>query len=159
MTFAIIDFVFFVVIAIFIFSSLKKGFVNELFGKAAIIIALALSVILTPKLSSYVIATITNKTASSLVSFLLIFVVVFLIMRIIQHFVAKLFESEIMESLNKALALLLGIVEGLVVSAVIMTLINILLPAQAEELFTDSFFYNLLSGVVNFSSSYVQIRK
>lgn len=155
MTFAPIDICFLIIILIFSLSALAKGFIKELFGKVSVIGGLALSIIFTPKLNAYVSKSISNQIVSKVLSFLLIFICVFLIINILQHIIAKIFSGEIMRGLDRTLGFALGVAEGLVVVTFIITILVLQPWFDVQPILTDSRFVDLLSGVVDSSSQYL----
>ena len=151
-----IDVFFVIVILIFSLMALAKGLVNELFGKASVIVGFACAIFFYGKLSPYVNAYVKQLTLSNVIAFLLIFILAYLVMKIIQHIVAKAFSTEIMHGLDKALGLLLGIIEGLFVVGFIIVLMTSQPWLNFNRILHGSFFVKILSSLLYKPSSYVQ---
>jgi membrane protein required for colicin V production len=115
MTFAFIDVVFALVILFFAITAAFKGFVHELFAKAAFFLGIFGAIIFKNRLAPHLEPVLKNSLFAQIVAFVLIFIMVYLMVRLVQQLVAIFFESDIMSGLNRALGFFLGIAEGLVV--------------------------------------------
>ena len=69
-----LDFIFIVLIAFFALSAFIRGFINEVFGKISVFLALGAAVLFSPKFEPYVHQSIQNEILSKVISFLLIFI-------------------------------------------------------------------------------------
>ncbi len=146
MNFAIIDWVFSIIILIFAISGLIKGFIDNVFGKLALILGIIMAYLFYKDIAGGILKDVMVPYVANVIAFLLIFVVVFLIIKIIQMIVAKVFEWNILKSLDRTLGFFFGLVEG----AAIIGLFIFLLDAQpffdARKLFDGSFYYNLIAS-------------
>ncbi|AEE16580.1 CvpA family protein [Treponema brennaborense] len=158
MTFAFIDAVFAVIILACAINGTIKGFVAELFGKAAVILGLVVAVIFYGNLVPYVGKWISADFLAQVVSFVLIFIVTYLSVRIVQHFIGGFFQGDILSGLNRALGFFLGIAEGLIITAVVIILLYAQPWIDIDGLFRGSFFHELLKGFVTEPIRYVSER-
>lgn len=158
MTFTFIDIVFFIIIFAFAISGAVKGFVAELFGKAAVILGLIIAVIFYSRLYPFVLRWIPIDFFAQAAAFILLFIVTYLLVKIFQYFIGNFFQSEIMSGLNRALGFFLGAVEGLLIVAVILIIMYAQPWLDTEGIFTGSFFTRLLSGVIVVPVQYVTER-
>ncbi len=149
MNFAIIDWVFSIIILIFAVSGLIKGFIDNVFGKIAFVAGILLAYLFYKDIATGLLKDIKIPVVANIISFLLIFVVTFLVIKIIQMIVAKVFEWSILKSLDRTLGFIFGIVEG----AAVVCLIVFLLSAQpffnTQTLFEGSFYFNLIQSIFN----------
>ncbi len=149
MNFAIIDWVFSIIILIFAVSGLIKGFIDNVFGKIAFVAGILLAYLFYTDIATRLLKDIKIPVVANIISFLLIFVVTFLVIKIIQMIVAKVFEWSILKSLDRTLGFIFGIVEG----AAVVCLIVFLLSAQpffnTQTLFEGSFYFNLIQSIFN----------
>ena len=90
--------------------------------------------------------------------FVLLFIVTFLLVKIFQHIIGSFFQSEIMNGLNRALGFFLGAFEGLLVVAVILIALNAQPWFDVAGLLGDSFFANIMSGIIAQPVQYVNQR-
>lgn len=158
MMFAFIDIVFAIIIIAFAISATVKGFVAELFGKAAFILGLVIAVMFYGELYPFIVKWISVEFFAQAIAFILLFVVTFLLVKIIQHIIASLFQSDIMSGLNRAMGFLLGIVEGMLVVAVILIFLNIQPWFDTTQLLDNSFFAKILAGIISQPVEYVNQR-
>lgn len=148
MTFTIIDAFFTLIIFCLAIMATLKGFVDELFGKLAFVLGLVVAVFFYSKLYPYIQEWISVVFFAQAIAFILLFIATFLLVKIIQHFIGSFFNNEIMGGLNKALGFILGAVEGLLIVAVILIILTSQPWFDTSSLLKDSFFANLLSGII-----------
>lgn len=155
MTYTAIDAVFLIVILLFAITAMAKGLINEVFGKASVIISIAAAVVFTPVLEKYVLDTIKKEAVAKVLSFLIIFVMVFLVIRIAQTILKKIFSMSILKSLDRALGLCLGIAEGVAVVSFAIFVLKAQPWFEAEGLLHGSIFVRILGGIVSESAQKV----
>jgi membrane protein required for colicin V production len=148
MTYAAIDFVFLVIILIFMITAAVRGFIGEFFSKAAFLCGIIGAVLLTQKLQPYVNSMVKNTVAAKSISFILIFIIVFLIVKIIQELFSTIFSGEILRGLDHSLGLGFGILEGIIVVTFILMIIEIQPWIDVTPIIKDSFFAKLINGLV-----------
>ena len=158
MTFAFIDIVFAVIILAMAISATVKGFVVELFGKAAFVLGLLVAVMFYGKLYPFIVKWISVEFFAQAVAFILLFIATYLLVKIIQHIVGTLFKSDIMSGLNRAMGFLLGIIEGILIVAVILIVLNTQPWFDTTELLGNSFFAKILAGIISQPADYVNQR-
>lgn len=147
MSFTIIDWIFSVIIIIFALSGLVKGFIDNVFGKLALILGIICACIFFDDAAEMAFKGIGNPALENILGFVSVFILVFLIIKIIQSIISKIFEWTILKSLDRTLGLLFGIVEGL---AIVGLLIFILMTQpffSIGRLFDGSFYYDLINRI------------
>ena len=158
MSFTVIDWIFFVIILIFAFGALAKGFVDEFFGKAAWVLGILGGYIFYPFLTDALSKSISNIFLVNIISFLIFFIIVFLIVKIVGAIIGKLFEMNILNSLDHALGFLFGIVEGLAIVLLIMFIICAQPFFSVDSLVQNSFFYNLFGHYILNSTKEIDLK-
>lgn len=148
MPFSAVDGAFIVLILIFTIASAAKGFINEAFGKASVILSVVVAVAAGPALSAHVSSTIKNSLASKVLSFLIVFVMVFLAVKIIQTMLSKMFSGEILKGLDRALGMALGAAEGVAVVALALIAMKAQPWFDTKALLGGSAFARLFEPVV-----------
>lgn len=123
MSFAVIDYIFCLIILIFAIVGVVKGFIDNLFGKLAWILGILGAFFFYDRVSQNVLIGINNVVLSNILAFIILFVVIFLIVKIIQVILSKIFKGVILGSLDKALGFFFGLVEGLAIVALIIFLL------------------------------------
>lgn len=156
MTFAPVDICFLIIILIFAVLAMMKGLVKEIFGKVSVFGGLACAIVFSPRLTPFVANVVHNTILAAVISFLLIFVAVFLAICIIQKIVEKIFSGEIMRGLDRILGFLLGVLEGTVVVVLVMVVMTIQPWFDLSSISSESLFFSLFSGLIQFSSEYIK---
>ncbi len=156
MTFSLADIFFVIVILVFALTATARGFVRELFGKAAWVCGIIGGVLFYSKLDVYLRESVKYEMLSKVISFLLVFVVIFLVVKIIQTAVSKFFEGEILRGLDRALGFFFGLVEGLAVTMLLILIMMVQPWLPVTEIFDGSFFYGLLSGILSAPERYIK---
>ena len=146
MTLTIIDWIFAIIILIFAVTGIIKGFIDNIFGKLAVILGIILAYFFYKDVATGFLKDIKIPIAANVISFLLIFVVVFLIVKIIQMIIQRIFQFSILKSLDRTLGFLFGIVEGCVVVCLTIFLLDAQPFFDASKILEGSFFYNLVAS-------------
>lgn len=144
-----LDLVFIIIILCFTILAAVHGFVREVFGKAAFVVAVLAAVVFMNSLVPMFLPSVHNAILASIISFVVIFVAVFLLIKILQEIFAKLFSIPILSSLNHALGFLFGIVEGFAVVCFIMFIFMVQPWFDTVTIFSGSIFYDLLYPVIS----------
>lgn len=123
MTLTFLDMIFSVFILAIALLSLINGFIKELFGKLAAILAFVSAFTFCRFFEPYVESVVHIPVVAIVLSFLLIFVVTFLLVKIIQMLVGAVFSGEMLKSLDRTLGFLFGVLEGLFLVGVLLVVI------------------------------------
>ncbi len=144
-----IDFVFFGILLIFALIALFRGFIKEVFGKAAWILGLVAGVLFFSKVSLLFQKIIKYKILCNILGFLAVFIVVFLVIEVIGKLISAVCEFDVIKSLDRGLGFLFGLVEGIAIVAVIIFILDIQPFFSVEKILSDSFFYNIYLKLLN----------
>ena len=148
MSFTVLDYIFFVIILIFALSALIKGFVNEVFGKAAFILGILGAVIFYAEAGKWFIEKIPSETLRNIVGFVLVFVVVFLVLKLVGLLISKLFEVSVLKRLDRILGFFFGVIEGSAIVGFVIFLITIQPFFDPSKLLNDSFVYSIFCKII-----------
>ena len=146
MTFTVVDWIFSLIIFTFAIVGIIKGFIDNVFGKLALVLGIFLAILFYKNIAGSLLKDIKIPYVANVIAFLLVFVVVFLIVKIVQMIVSKVFEWSILKSLDRTLGFFFGIVEGAVVTCLIILLLDAQPFFSVSSLFDGSFYYNLVSS-------------
>ena len=146
MTFLPVDYFFCIVILIFALIALSKGFLAEIFGKAAWVLGIIGAVFFYKKVASPLAVKIQNQLVCTVLAFLIVFVV-FLLVKICEMILEKLFQLSLLKSLDRALGLMFGLVEGFAIVCLLIFILTVQPFVDTSSLLNGSFFVNLM-GVV-----------
>lgn len=147
MNFTVIDWFFSVIVVIFSIIGLSKGFIDNIFGKLAWILAIVCGCLFYDDAATLILSSVDNSFLQKVLAFLIVFVCVFLVIKIIQSIISKIFEWNILKSLDRTLGFFFGIIEGLVVVGLFIFLLSVQPFFSTEKLFENSFFYGLVNSI------------
>lgn len=148
MNFTVIDCIFGILILIIAFSALIKGFVEEVFGKAAWVFGLISGYLFYNVLSLTLQEKINSIIACNILAFLILFIIVFLSIKLIGMIIGKLFEISILKSLDRSLGFVFGCIEGFAIVCLIMFILINQPFFPVENLFEGSFFFSTFSNLM-----------
>lgn len=155
MPIAVIDLVFFILIAVVTIAVTVKGFIAEILGKASFVLGLLLAIMfyddLGITLSKYM-----PLLFAKIAAFVIIFILVFLVFKCVQNILQNVFSGEILGSLDKALGFFLGLIEGVLITSVIFYVLTIQPFIDMQDTFSRSFLYKLLTPIIIPATSYVK---
>ena len=148
MTFVPIDYFFCIIIMIFGLMGMYKGFLAEVFGKAAWVLGIIGGVFFYKKVALVLIPKITNPLICNILSFLIVFVFIFLIVKIFEMLLENIFQVQLLRSLDQGLGLLFGLIEGFALVCLIIFILQVQPFFYTRGLLYDSFFAHLMGEVL-----------
>jgi len=148
MNFTIIDWIFGILILIFAFSGLVKGFVDCVFNKLCWILGLILACLFYDEAATRILSSIENPALSNVLGFIIVFVAVFLVVKLIQIVISKIFQLNILKSLDRVLGFASGVVEGIAIVGLIIFILTKQPFFQADKLLENSFFNDLIAKIL-----------
>lgn len=155
---AIIDYIFLLIILVITISATIKGFLGEIFSKAAFFLGIILALIFYPKLMPFMASYVSIPFLQAMLSFVGIFICVYLVIRIIQLILKKIFLSgNIMKGLDKSLGFFLGIIEGFIVIFFVLFILNALPFENIHALFNGSVFQKMFMKIISNPTKYVNL--
>lgn len=149
MSFSVLDYILFILILIFAFAALIKGFINEIFGKAAWILGILGGVLFYSQVAIYFKEKIASSALRNILAFVIIFVAVFLVLKIMGAIISKIFEMKILRSLDRALGLFFGLIEGFAIAGFILFLLSIQPFFDAKGLLDSCYLYGIYSKIIS----------
>lgn len=149
MSFAVIDFIFAIIVVITLIGGFARGFVENVLNKLGWIFAVILSAMFYEQMAFKLKAYISNDFLSKLAGFFIIFAIVFLVIMILKVILSKLFSGTILGGLDKALGGLFGVVEGIAISFIIIFLLELQPIFDVSPLLRGSFFASLMNSVTS----------
>ena len=137
----ILDVVLLIILASFVLSVYKDGFIKEFFSKLAFIGSAIVAFALSPLFAFTTFKSlikINNEPLLYIISFLCVFVISFLIIKIIGSIIGIVFEFPILKSLDKALGVVLGAIEGIIIISLIIEILIIQNIFPCDDLINKS---------------------
>lgn len=154
--FAVIDYIFFLIILVMAVTATIKGFLGEIFSKAAFFLGLIFATVFYSKMMPLFAKWVSVPFVQAILSFAAIFIGVYLIIRLIQLILKKIFLSgNIMRGLDKSLGFLLGVIEGFIVIFFLLFIINILPFENIHTLFNGSIFQKIFLKIITNPQTYL----
>lgn len=147
-SFTVFDYVLSAVILIFALVGLSRGFVDNIFGKLAVIGGIICGCIFSRDIAQRLWSNIANRTVANIAGFVTVFVAVFLVIKIIQFLFAKIFSLSILKSLDRTLGFFFGIVEGLAVVAFLIFLLGNQPFVPVDNLLNGSFYARITNQMI-----------
>lgn len=152
----IIDCIFLLIILVIAVSATIKGFLGELFSKAAFFLGIILALVFYGKLMPVMAGFVSIPFIQAILSFVAIFIGVYLVIRIIQLILKKIFLSgSIMKGLDKSLGFFLGIIEGLIVIFFILFIINSIPYENVRAITNGSIFQKIFMAIMSNPAKYI----
>ncbi|MBR1638780.1 MAG: CvpA family protein [Treponema sp.] len=147
--FTTFDYVLSVIILIFAVIGLIKGFVDNIFGKLALILGIISGCFFYDDAAQKLWSSIGNSKLANIVGFITVFVIVFLVIKILQIIISKIFSMNILKSLDKTLGFFFGIVEGFAVTGLLIFILTVQPFFSSEKLLEGSFYANLTNQMID----------
>ncbi|WP_027727660.1 CvpA family protein [Treponema sp. C6A8] len=148
MTFVPVDYFFCILIVIFGLVAFCKGFLAEVFGKAAWVLGIIAGAFFYKKVAAALLTKINSPIACNILGFLIVFVTVFLLVKICEMILQKIFQVTLLKSLDRGLGLLFGLAEGFAIVCLIIFVLRNQPFVDIGNLLNDSFFAHLMGEVL-----------
>ena len=148
-TFTTFDYVLTIIILIFAIAGLIRGFVDNIFGKLALIAGIIAGFFLYDDAAAKIWNIIDNKTLANIVGFVTAFVIAFLVIKIIQLLISKIFSMRILKSLDRTLGFFFGAVEGFAIVGLLIFILNVQPFVPADKLLEGSFYVKMTNQVID----------
>lgn len=149
MTFIPVDYFFCILIVIFGLVAFCRGFLSEVFGKAAWVAGILCAVFFYRNIAAALEPKISTLLIRNVLAFLIVFVAVFLIVKICEMILQKIFQVSLLKSLDRGLGLLFGLAEGFAVVCIIILILQVQPFVDIGNLLQGSFFANLMGIVLS----------
>lgn len=154
----IIDYIFMLIILVMAISATIKGFLGEVFSKAAFFLGIILALVFYGKLMPVMAQYISVPFVQALLSFVAIFIGVYLIIRLVQLILKKIFLSgSIMKGLDKSLGFFLGIIEGFIVIFMVLFVLNMLPWENVRSIVNGSIFQKMFIMIISDPVKYMNL--
>lgn len=144
-----IDIVFLLIIFLFAVLAAMNGFLNEVFGKAAPVVAVWVALIFYKPLVLPIQQYVKNLTVSVILAFTLVFVMAFIVVKLFQSMMKNIFGGEIFKQLDRVLGVLFGILEGFALVCIILILLRIQPWFSVSSILEKSIFDSMLNPFVS----------
>jgi membrane protein required for colicin V production len=149
-SFAPLDIVFTVLIFIIVVRAALRGFVEEVFGIAWLVLGLIFAISFYRPGATFIRTKMTGdvKILPEALAFIVLFLIVFVIVKIVTFILKDIVKKIKLGGLDHFFGLLFGIIEGLLAVAVVIFVINIQPLFDKNDVLKNSVYNRFLSGNV-----------
>jgi len=146
----VIDMIFFVLIILMIVHGYVKGFIEELFSWAALVLALGTAVFLYSAGAEFIRrrAFQNVRYVAEVIAFVVIFLVVMLLIKMLEHVLKDVIVGAKLGGVNKLLGAIFGLIEGVALTALILFVLAVQPLFNPAKVIGDSFFAQLLLPLI-----------
>ena len=146
----VIDMVFVILIILMIIHGYMKGFIEELFSWAALVLAIWAAVLLQPAGAELIRSRIMQNVryVPEILAFVAIFLLVVLFCKMLEKILKDVIAGAKLKGANKFLGAVFGLVEGLALVTLVVFILAIQPFFSASAILSDSIFAQLILSVI-----------
>jgi len=150
LSFAVIDYIFLALLALFVIRCYLKGFVSELLSIAAIVLGLLASLFFYKNGAYYLRMNFWPdvKAFPEILSFVALFVIVFLTVKLLEIMLKGIINGIRLGGVDRFLGIIFGLAEGIAVVSLILFLLNVQPLFDPSSVLSGSFFAELLLPLI-----------
>jgi len=155
MNISVIDFVFILLILLFVIRCYIKGFVSELLSMAAIVLGLLASLFFYKNGGEFLRVTFwpDMRLVPEIIAFVALFVIVFIVVKILEAMLKGIVNGIRLGGVDRFLGILFGLAEGIVVVSLILFVLRIQPLFDPSSILSDSFFARILLPLITGTES------
>ena len=148
----VIDIVFIVLILLMVAHGFVKGFVQELFSWAALVLSIWVAVLLFPAGGAFIRTKIMEnvRVVPELLAFIAILLLGMIIIKLLGHVLRDVVEGANLGGVNKFLGAIFGLIEGLAITLLILFVLSVQPLFDASALTGESVFREFLFPFLRF---------
>ena len=148
--FPVIDLIFLILIVLMLIHGYAKGFVEELFSWAALVLSMLAAVFLYSRGAEFIrTKTMENvKYIPEILAFVAIFLIVMIFLKMLERVLKDIIMGAHLGGVNKILGALFGLLEGFALVAIILFVISIQPLFNPVKVIGDSIFAQILLPII-----------
>lgn len=145
-----IDVVFICLIVLMVIHGFVKGFIEELFSWAALVLSIWAAVLLFPAGGSFIRAKFMQnvRIVPEILGFIAIFIIIMLVIKILERILRDVVSGANLGFLNKILGAIFGVIEGFAFTALILFVLAVQPLFDPAKLLGGSIFAQLLFPII-----------
>ena len=149
---SVIDYVFIALIILMVLHGFFKGFVEEIFSWATIILALWMGVLFYAAGGAFIRTKIMEnvRVVPEVLAFVAIFIIVTAVLKLLKRLLKDVIEGARLQSLDRILGAVFGVIEGLAITTLILFVFRVQPLFDASNLMGDSVFAEFLLPLTTF---------
>ena len=146
----VIDWIFISLTLLMVIHGYVKGFVEELFSWAAIVLAIWAAIILFPAGGAFIrTKTMENiRVVPELLAFIAIFLIIMFVVKALERVLRDVITGANLGGLNKFLGAVFGVIEGFAFVALIIFVLSVQPLFNASKILDSSFFARFLLPII-----------
>jgi len=146
----VIDWVFIFLGLIMIVHGYIKGFIEELFSWAALILAIWVGVLLNTASAGFIREKFMQnvRIVPEILGFLAIFAIIMIAVKLLEHVLKEVIEGANLGTINKVLGAFFGLIEGLAFTALIIFVLQVQPLFNANRFLAESIFARLMLQIL-----------
>jgi len=146
----VIDYIFIFLILLMIVHGFIKGFIEELFSWAAIVLAIWTGVLLNSAAAAFIRqrAMQNVRVVPEILGFAAIFILVMIVIKFLEKILKDVIEGANLGNVNKILGALFGLIEGLAIVILVIFVLSVQPLFNASGILGDSVFAQIMLPVI-----------
>jgi len=159
MNLSAMDFIFILLIILFVVRCYLKGFVSELLSMAAIVLGLLASLFFYKNGGEFLRTTFWPelKIIPEIIAFIALFVIVFIVVKFLELMLKGIINGIRLGGVDRFLGIFFGLAEGLVVISLVLFLLRIQPLFDPSSLLSESFFARVLLPLITGSEAITDV--
>jgi membrane protein required for colicin V production len=143
---AVIDYVFIALILLMVIHGYFKGFVEEIFSWASIILALWMGVLFYAAGGAFIRTKIMEnvRVVPEVLAFVAIFIIVTIVLKLLKRVLEDVIEGAQLGNVNKVFGAVFGVIEGLAITALVIFVLRVQPLFDASSIIGESVFTEFL---------------
>ena len=148
--FTVIDWIFISLTFLMIIHGYVKGFVEELFSWAAIVLAIWMGVLLNSAVAAFIRERVMQnvRVVPEILAFIAVFILIMIIVKLLERVLKDVIEGANLGAVNKMFGALFGLVEGAAFSALIIFVLIVQPFFDTSNLLEESLFASFLLPII-----------
>jgi membrane protein required for colicin V production len=146
----VIDYIFIFLILLMIVHGFIKGFIEELFSWAAMILAIWVAVLLNPAAAAFIRekAMENVRVVPEILGFAAVFILVMIVIKFLEKILRDVIAGANLGNVNKILGALFGLVEGFAFVVLVIFVLSVQPLFNASKILQDSVFAQIMLPVI-----------
>ena len=142
----VIDLIFLILIVLMVIHGYVKGFIEEIFSWASLVLAIWVAVMLHPAGAAMIRerAMQTVKYVPEILAFVIIFLIIMLLVKMLEHVLKDVIMGAKLGGANKMLGAIFGLIEGIAITVIILFVLDIQPLFNASQIISESIFAQIL---------------
>jgi membrane protein required for colicin V production len=146
----VIDYIFIFLVLLMIVHGFIKGFIEELFSWAALILAIWVAVLLNPATAAFIRERVMQnvRVVPEILGFAAVFILIMIVIKFLEKILKDVIAGANLGNVNKILGALFGLVEGFAFVILVIFVLSVQPLFNASKILQDSVFAQIMLPVI-----------